>query len=188
MARPGDRLTDHRQIEPEVEAYLDALATCLGGLASRGLASPRRARHAIVAELRDGLLEATTAYLDQTPPWRHDLAGVWLAFPLVGLAIATAALSTLLVVAATGRPSRRLAPRPRLAPTATAAVAIAAIVADSTLLGMLTGQALTAPATIAHLTTPAGATVMLAAIASLTRLALSSRVTRRSLAARAALT
>ena len=135
-----------------------------------------------------GLVWIAALAAGHTPPWRHDLAGVWLAFPLVGLAIATAALSTLLVVAATGRPSRRLAPRPRLAPTATAAVAIAAIVADSTLLGMLTGQALTAPATIAHLTTPAGATVMLAAIASLTRLALSSRVTRRSLAARAALT
>jgi hypothetical protein len=86
-----------------------------------------------------------------------------------------------LVVAATGRASRWLPTRPTLAPAAAATVGIAAVVVDLTMLGMLTGQALVAPAALAW--TPAG----LAAAASLTRVVLASRATSRSLAARAAL-
>jgi hypothetical protein len=111
---------------------------------------------------------------------------VWLAFPLVGLGIATAALGTILTVATTGRPSRWLTPRPRRAPTAAAMVAIAAIVVDLTLLGMLAGQAITTPALIPR-SGPATIPVALAAAASITRLALSGRATRRTLAARASL-
>lgn len=249
MARSGDHLTvdpTGPQPAPEpgghplIDAYLATLATRLAG--------PRRARQAILAELRDGLLEAANTRLEQgldpdqaarsalaefgnpttvataftpelagvqarraalaltrtgplvgllwiaalaaihAPLMRHELAGVWLAFPLVGLAIAMAGLGTLLAVAATGRPSRWLACGPRLAPTAAATVAIAAIAADLTLLGMLTGQAITAPGTITRLSGLAAVPVALAAAASITRLALSSRMTRRTLATRAALT
>ncbi len=238
------------QIEVEIQAYLAAIATRLTSL---DLAGPRQARQAIIAELRDGLLEATTANLEQglrpeqaaqaaleefghpttvaaafapelagiharrtaltltrtgplvgllwiaaftathALPIRHELTGVWLGLPLIGLGIATAALATMLTVATTGRPSRWLAPRPRRAPMAAAIVAIAAIVVDLTLLGMLAGQVITTPGT---LTPPSGsrsgsgvaaAAVALAAAASIIRLALSGRATRRSLAARASL-
>ncbi len=239
VAHPGSRVAGR----DAVEGYLAVLATHLAGLGG-----PPRAREAILAELRDGLLEAVAVRLDEglspaqaaraaleelgdaatvaaafapelaavqarrtaltlvrtgplvgmlwiaalaathAPPWRHDLAGVRLAFPLLGLAIATAGLGTLLAVAATGPPSRWLAPRPRLAPTAAATVAIAAVVADLTLLGTLAGEAVTAPGTVADLTSLAGVPVALALLASLTRLALSGRATRRTLAARAALT
>src|SRR5262245_44672369 len=50
------------EINVEIETYLAAIAT---HLASLGLPGPRRARQAIIAELRDGLLEATTARLEQ---------------------------------------------------------------------------------------------------------------------------
>jgi hypothetical protein len=50
------------EIKVEIEAYLAAIATRLASLC---LAGPRRARQAIIAELRDGLLQATTANLEQ---------------------------------------------------------------------------------------------------------------------------
>jgi hypothetical protein len=241
-----------QRIEAGIEAYLAGIAA---RLASRGLAGPRRARQAIIAELRDGLHAATTANLEQglppdqaaraalaefgdpatvaaaftpelaglqarrtalalartgplvgvlwiaalvathAPPIDQRLAGGWLALPLVGLGIATAALGTIVTVATTGRPSRWLTPHPRRAPAAAATVAIAAMAVDVTLLGMLAGQAINAPATI---TAPPGVgpgaggaraavAVALAAGASLTRLALSGRAARRTLAARASL-
>jgi hypothetical protein len=248
MAHPSpdnpvaDRLDGLAEIDVQIDAYLAAIAR----LTSRGPAGPRRARQAIITELRDGLWEATTARLEQglhpqqaahaalqefgdpttvanafTPelaglharrtaltltrtgplvgllwiaalaaihahPLRHKLTGVWLAFPLVGLGLATAALGTILTVATTGRPSRWLTPRPRRAPTAAAMVAIAAIVVDLTLLGMLAGQALTTPALIPR-SGSATIPVALAAAASITRLALSGRATRRTLAVRASL-
>jgi hypothetical protein len=233
------------EVDVEIDAYLAAIAT---RLASRGLASSRRARQAIIAELRDGLWEATTAHLEQglhpqqaahaalqefgdpttvasaftpelagiqarrtaltltrtgplvgmlwiaalaaihAPPMRHALTGVWVAFPLIGLGLAAAALGTIVAVATTGRPSRWLAPRPRRAPTAAATVAIAAIVVDLTLLGMLAGQAITTPTLIPRSGSgSATIAVALAAAASITRLALSCRATRRTLAARAGL-
>lgn len=219
-----------------LEGYLATLAAQLGG--------PARTRQAILAELGDGLADATQAHhasgltpaaaaqaavaeFGQPPtvaaafapelagaqarqtalglirsgplvgglwlaalvasnaaPWRHGLTGVWLALPAVGVAVAVAALATLLVVAATGRASRwlPLPTRPTLAPAAAAAVGTAVIVADLMVLGMLTGQALAHPGTIAWI--PAG----FAAVVSVARLVLASRAARRSLAARAALT
>jgi hypothetical protein len=116
---------------------------------------------------------------------------VWLAFPLVGAGLATAALGTILAVASTGRLSRWLTPRPQRAPTAAAMMAIAAMVVDLTLLGMLAGQAIAAPTTLTTLSGfgahGAAAVVILAPVASITRLALSGRATRRTLAARASL-
>jgi hypothetical protein len=212
----------------------------LADLAAR-LPGPTRARQAILAELDDGLSEATQAHLasglppaaaaqaavaefgdaptladaftpelagaqarrraltlirtgplvgglwvaalaaSQVPPWRHGLTGVWVGLPLAGAAILAGVPALLLVLAATGRASRRLPTRPTFALTAAAAAGIAAAVVDLAMLAMLTGQALVAPAALAW--TPAA----LAAAASLTRLVLASRAARRSLAARAGL-
>jgi hypothetical protein len=112
---------------------------------------------------------------------------MWLALPLVGLAIVIAAVGTLLVVAATGRPIRWLVLQSspaRLAPIAAVGIAIAAIVADLMLLGVLGGQAITDPRGIASESALATALVALAVAASMTRLALSARMTRRTLTAR----
>jgi hypothetical protein len=217
-----------------LEGYLATLAARLPG--------PSRTRQAILAELGDGLADATQAYyarglgpaaaaqaavaeFGQPPalaaafapelagaqarqtalalirsgpligglwlgalvasnaaPWRHGLTGIWLALPAVAVAIAAAGLAALLVVAATGRASRWLPTRLTLAPAAAAIVGAAAIGVDLVVLGMLTGQAIIQPGTIAWI--PVG----LAALASLTRLVLASCAARRSLAARAALT
>jgi hypothetical protein len=59
--------------------------------------------------------------------------------------------------------------------------ALAAVVADLTLLGILTGHALTSPGSYVW------APVIVAASASLTRVTLAGRAARRCLAARAAL-
>ena len=59
---------------------------------------------------------------------------------------------------------------------------MAAVVADLTLVTIVTGQALTGPGW------PAWAPVLLAAVASLTRVTLAGRTLRRCLAARAAVT
>jgi hypothetical protein len=119
------------------------------------------------------------------PPWRHQLIGPWLALPLVGLALAVAGPALGLTVAATGRLGRRLGrvvDRATFPPTAAAVAALAAVVADLTLLGISTGHALTSPRSYVW------APVVLAASASLTRVALAGRAARRCLATRAALT
>jgi hypothetical protein len=120
------------------------------------------------------------------PPWRHQLIGPWLALPLVGLALAVAGPALGLTVAATGRLGRRLGGgfgrRAALAPTAAAVAALAAVVADLILLGIITGHALTSPGSYMW------APVVLAASASLTRVTLAGRAARRCLATRAALT
>ena len=59
---------------------------------------------------------------------------------------------------------------------------MAAVVADLTLVTIVTGQALTGPGW------PAWAPVLLAAVASLTRVTLAGRALRRCLATRAAVT
>jgi hypothetical protein len=68
MAHPSpgnpvaDRLGGPAETDVQIDAYLAAIAA---RLTSRGLAGPRRARQAIITELRDGLWEATTAHLEQ---------------------------------------------------------------------------------------------------------------------------
>ncbi len=118
------------------------------------------------------------------PPWRWPglPTGASLAFSLLGVLIAIAGLSTLLVIASTGRPGRWLPTPPSLAPTAAATLGIAAITVDLTILGLLAFQATTAAASLAP------APVTLAATASLTRLVLAARATRRCQTARAAFT
>jgi hypothetical protein len=132
-----------------------------------------------------GLTWIAAVMINALPPWRHQLIGPWLALPLVGLALAVAGPALGLTVAATGRLGRRLSRvvhRATLPPTAAAVAALAAVVADLTLLGILTGHALTSPESYVW------APVIVAASASLTRVTLAGRAARRCLATRAALT
>ena len=132
-----------------------------------------------------GLTWIAAVVVNVLPPWRHQLIGPWLALPLVGLALAVAGPALGLTVAATGRLGRRLGRvvrRETLPPTAAAVAALAAVVADLTLLGIITGHALTSPGSYVW------APVIVAASASLTRVTLAGRAARRCLATRAALT
>ena len=132
-----------------------------------------------------GLAWITAVAVNALPPWRHQLTGPWLALPLVGLALAVAGPALGLTVATTGRLSRplgRVVHRATLPPTAAAVAALAAVVADLTLLGIITGHALTSPGSSVW------APVILAASASLTRVTLAGRAARRCFATRAALT
>jgi hypothetical protein len=132
-----------------------------------------------------GLAWITAVAVNALPPWRHQLTGPWLALPLVGLALAVAGPALGLTVATTGRLSRplgRVVHRATLPPTAAAVAAVAAVVADLTLLGIITGHALTSPGSSVW------APVILAASASLTRVTLAGRAARRCFATRAALT
>jgi hypothetical protein len=132
-----------------------------------------------------GLAWIAAVVVNALPPWHHQLIGPWLVLPLVGLALAVAGPALGLAVAATGRLGRRLSRvvhRATLAPTAAAVAALAAVVADLTLLGIITGHALTGPGA------DVWAPVIVAASASLTRVTLAGRAARRCLATRAALT
>jgi hypothetical protein len=100
----------------------------------------------------------------------------------LGLALVVACPALGLTVAATGRLGRALGRRATLAPTAAAVAGLAAVVADLTLLTMITGRALTTSGP------DVWAPVAIAAGASLTRVMLAGRATRRCLAARATLT
>jgi hypothetical protein len=89
------------------------------------------------------------------------------------------------MVAASGRLGRRLGrvvDRTILPPTAAAVAALAVVVADLTLLGIIAGHALTSPGSSMW------APVILAASASLTRVTLAGRAARRCLTIRVALT
>jgi len=132
-----------------------------------------------------GLAWIAAVAANALPPWRHQLTGPWLALPLVGLALAVAGPTLGLTVAATGRLGRRLGrvvDRATLPPTAAAVAALAAVLADLTLLGIITGQALTSPGSYVW------APVIVAVGASLTRITLAGRAARRCLATRATLT
>jgi hypothetical protein len=132
-----------------------------------------------------GLAWIAAVAVNALPPWRHQLIGPWLALPLVGVALAVAGPALGLSVATTGRLSRRLGPvvpRATLPLTAAAVAALAAVVADLTLLGIISGHALTGPGS------PVWAPVVLAASASLARVTVAGRAARRCLATRAALT
>jgi len=236
---------------PPLEADpIDLLDGWLADLGAR-LRGPSRARHAVLTELRDGLLEALDAHRDAGlappdaaraaldefgepaeiarafapelagqqarrtalaligtgppigllwvfaaaashllghparpgPPWLWpDLpAAIRVVLALLALVLATGVPAGLLAVAATGRPSRWLPHRPRLAPTAATTLSLAALTADLLLLATVGATALITPGRLAW------APVTMAALASLTRLALNTRATRRLLANRAAL-
>jgi hypothetical protein len=132
-----------------------------------------------------GLTWIAAVAVNALPPWRHQLIGPWLALPLVGVALAAAGPALALTVATTGRLSGRLSRvvhRATLPLTAAAVAGLAAVAADLTLLGIITGHALTSPEPSVW------PPVVLAASASLTRVAVAGRAARRCLATRAALT
>ena len=118
------------------------------------------------------------------PPWLWPgpPAAVRVLVALLAMVLLTGVPAGVLAVAATGRPSRWLPDRPRLAPTAAAMLGIAAVAADLLLLSTMCAVVLITPGRLVW------APVTVAAFASLTRLALNSRATGRLLAARAALT
>jgi hypothetical protein len=115
-------------------------------------------------------------------PLTADPVGPWAGLPLLGLVLLVGIPAAMLAVAATGRLSRWLPTRSRLALSAAAAAALAGMTVDLALLGMLSVQALIAPGQLAW------ALVAPAAFASLARLALASRAARRCLTSRSTLT
>jgi hypothetical protein len=122
--------------------------------------------------------------LHLAPPWHWpDLPPLLgLGIRLVVIAIVTAAWAALLGIAATGRLTRWLPPRPRQGPTVAVIAGFGAAGADLVLLAVVAGLAALAPGRLAPLP------VALAAAASLTRLTLAARAARRCLAIRATLT
>jgi hypothetical protein len=168
LAESGDPATVAAAFAPELAA-VQARRVALGLLATGPLV---------------GLAWVAAVAANALPPWRLELTGPWLALPLVGLALAVAAPALGLTVAATGRLGRRLggwlARRAALTSTAAAVGALAAVVADLTLLTIIGSQALTGPAPSVW------APVLLAVAASLARGTLAGRALRRCLAVRAA--
>jgi hypothetical protein len=135
----------------------------------------------VTALLASPLAKPLTA--DPVAPWRWPwLPGPWAGLPLLGLVLLVGIPAAMLAVAATGRLSRWLPTRSRLALSAAAAAALAGMTVDLALLGMLSVQALIAPGQLAW------ALVAPAAFASLARLALASRAARRCLTSRSTLT
>jgi hypothetical protein len=135
-----------------------------------------------------GLLWAATAIashigIRHAPPWQWAGAppGSLVAFPLAAAAAVIAIWTALFTIAATGRATRWLPERPRLAPSTAAVAGLGAAAADVALFVLLASQLAAAPGALAP--APAAA----AALASLTRLALAGRAARRCLAARAAI-
>jgi hypothetical protein len=134
-----------------------------------------------------GLLWATAATASHigsrhVPPWQWvgALPGSMMVFPLAA-AIAIAVWTALFTIAATGRATRWLPDRPRLAPGAAAVAGFGAAGADVVLFVLLASQLTVAPGTLAA--APAAA----AALASATRLFLAGRAACRCLTTRAAL-
>ncbi|MGH3299010.1 MAG: permease prefix domain 1-containing protein [Trebonia sp.] len=118
------------------------------------------------------------------PPWQWAGAppGSLFALPLAAAVIAVTVWASLITIAATGRLTRWLPRRPRLAPAAAAAAGFGAATADVIILVLLASQLVHAPGTLSPVPVAAAAT------ASLTRLALARHAARRCLTVRAALT
>ena len=135
-----------------------------------------------------GLLWAAAALASHigirlAPPWHWAGAppAAPAAFPLAAAAVVITVWTAMFTVAATGRLTRWIPARPRLAATTAATAGFGAAAADLVMVALLASQALTAPGTLALL--PAA----VAAAASLTRFTLARRAACRCLAARAAL-
>jgi hypothetical protein len=166
IAEFGDPATVAAGFAPELGA-LQARRVALGLLATGPLV---------------GLTWIAAAAVNALPPWRHQLTGPWLALPLVGLALVVAVPALWLTVASTGRLGVRLRRRASFPPTAAAVAGLAAMVADLTLLAIITDQVLTAARPSVW------GLVLVAVGASLSRVLLAARAARRCLAARATLT
>ncbi len=135
----------------------NAVADYLAAVTAK-LAGPAAARVAITDELRDGLMETLDTHQARGRSRKEataaaiaefgDPATVAAAFgPELG-AVQARRVALGLTVATTGRLSRRLGPFVQgatLPLTAAAVAALAAVVADLTLLGIITGHALASP-------------------------------------------
>ena len=132
-----------------------------------------------------GLLWIAAAFtshfgIQPAPPWDWpDLTAVSrFAVPLAVITFLISVWAALFTLAATGRLTRWLPARTRLAPTTAAVAGFGTMAADLAILLLLASQLASAPSTIA------GGPVAAAAAASLTRLTLARRAARRCLAAR----
>jgi hypothetical protein len=173
-------------------ANRDAVADYLAAVTAQ-LTGPPSARAAVTDELRDGLLEALETHRARGCSQAEATAAAIAEFgdpdtvtaafgPELGAVQARRVAVGLLVTGRLGRRLRRVVHRATLPSTAAAVAALAAVVADLTLLGIITGHALTSPGSYVW------APVIVAASASLTRGTLAGRAARRCLATRAALT
>lgn len=144
-----------------------------------------QARCTTVAYLVTGPLVGVWWLLVLAPPawWRHGPPALWAAIPALPL-IAIGCTAGVLVLAATGRPSRWLHPSARHLLQATVLLAAACMTGDLVVLAQLIDAAPTI------LSAPAGILAAIAATASMTRLGYSTRAvlrcrdTRRTLALR----
>jgi hypothetical protein len=135
-----------------------------------------------------GLLWITAAFtshfgIQPAPPWDWpDLTAVSrIAVPLAAISFLISLWAALVTLAVTGRLTRWLPARTRLAPTTAAIAGFGTMTADLAIFLLLASQLASAPATLA------AGPVAAAAAASLTRLTLARRAGRRCLTARAGL-
>jgi hypothetical protein len=114
------------------------------------------------------------------PPWQwaHMPPATPIAIPVIAAVFFITIWTTLITLAATGRLTRWLPDRPRLAPTTAAIAGFGAATLDLALLALLASQLATAPAKLA------AAPIALAAAASTARLILARHAGQRCLASR----
>lgn len=152
----------------------------------------RQARHLALCLVATGpligLLWVSAAFtshfgIRQAPPWQwpHLTAIARFAVPLAVLTLLISIWAALFTLAATGRLTRWLPARTRLAPTAAAIAGFGTVAADLAIFVLLASQLTSAPSTLAP------GPIAAAAAASLTRLTLARRAARRCLTARARL-
>ena len=117
------------------------------------------------------------------PPWQWASTppAAPIAFPLMAAVFLITVWTALITLAATGRLTRWLPCRPRLAPTTAAIAGFGAATVDVIILIVLASQFATAPAKLAAIP------IALAAAASTTRLILARRAGQRCLTTRASL-
>jgi hypothetical protein len=135
-----------------------------------------------------GLLWAAAARashigVHDAPPWQWASTppAAPIAFPLMAAVFLITVWTALITLAATGRLTRWLPCRPRLAPTTAAIAGFGAATVDVIILIVLASQFATAPAKLAAIP------IALAAAASTTRLILARRAGQRCLTTRASL-
>jgi hypothetical protein len=151
-----------------------------------------QARHLAAALLATGPLiglawaaaaRASHIGVRDAPPWQWTGTppAAPIAFPLMAAVLLITVWTALITLAATGRLTRSLPYRPRLAPTAAGIAGFGAATVDLIVLALLASQLATAPAKLAAVP------IALAAAASTTRLILARRAGQRCLASRASL-
>jgi HAAS len=151
-----------------------------------------QARHVAITLLATGpligLLWAAAARASHigardAPPWQwaHMPPATPIAVPLIAAVFFVTIWTALITLAATGRLTRWLPHRPRLAPTTAAVAGFGAATVDVILLALLVSQLAHAPGTLA------AGPIAVAAVASSTRLILARRAGQRCLASQASL-